>query len=355
MLSMDKKMSKKDINDDNEIYLFSEGSSEDMLMEYESKVFHETIIDPLSGTKNENHAGFALKIEDGLEFMHIKSKIPRDMTLTRKSHETNNELAIYFFYGSTFDYYVENKIDKTIEGLINGIIIHNYSSNVKLSLLKDREFNFVVIRITKETLEKYFKSIAGTLREMLFLNKPVLIYENIDQNVLDHLKTVPQIQSVKTTSRYLIFGKSIELLSLTFDLLMKRNSQTKNLVRIPEYDHIVKAKDFLLSDWKNPPNISQLSKFMGMCPTKAKMLFKQVFGSPPRQYFKKKKIEIAYQMIMETNLDIAEIGQQLGYKNLSHFSCDFYKNYGIRPKKFSMQIKGLSGQRNEWVNKGKQY
>lgn len=336
---MDKIISNKDIYSENEISLFSEGSSEDMLLEYESKVFHETIIDPLSGIKNENHAGFALKIEDGLEFLHIKSKIPRDVTLTRKSHNNQNELAIYFFYGSTFNYYVENKMEKSVEGLINGIIIHNYSSNVKLSLLKDREFNFVVIRITKETLEKYFNSIADPLGEMLFRNKPVLIYENIDQNVLDHLKTVSQIQSVKTTSKYLIFGKSIELLALTFDLLIKRNNRSKHLVRIPEYEHIVKAKDYLISDWKNPPTIKQLSKFMGMCPTKAKMLFKQVFGSPPHQYFKRKKIEIAYQIIKETNLDMAEIGQQLGYKNLSHFSSDFNRYYGIHPKKFSLKIK----------------
>ena len=334
---MDIKISKKDINMNLEVNLLSEGSTEDMLLEYAAQVFNETMVDPLSGIRNDDHAGFALKMEDGLEFMYIRSRISHDMTLIRKSKNNPDMLAIYFFYGSTFDYYVENKLEKSVEGLINGIIIHNYSSSVRVSLLKDHEFNFVVIRIKRATLIKYFKSIADDLNALFFSKNSVLIYENLDQNVLDHLKSVSIIQSVKATSRYLIFGKSIELLALTFDLLLTRSHDSKVLVKIPEYDNVVKAKDFLISNWQNPPSIKQLSQFMGMCPTKTKMLFRQVFGYPPHQYFKKKKMEMAYQLIKETNHDMTEIGQQLGYRSLSHFSSDFKKYYGILPKKFSVK------------------
>jgi AraC-like DNA-binding protein len=336
---MDNKITKKDINQNSEVTLLSEGSTEDMLLEYAEQMFNETIADPLLGIQNDDHAGFALKMEDGLEFMYIRSRIPRDRTLIRRSHNNRDMLAIYFFYGSTFDYYVENKMERNVEGLINGIIIHNYSSSVKVSLLKDREFNFVVIRIKRATLIKYFKSIAEDLNEILFSKKPVLMYENLDQNVLDHLKSVSQIQSLKATSRYLIFGKSIELLALTFDLILTRSHESKVLVKIPEYDHVVQAKDYLVSDWQNPPTIKQLSQFMGMCPTKAKMLFRQVFGYPPHQYFKRKKMEMAYQLIKETNYGVSEIGRQLGYRSLSHFSSDFKKHYGTLPKKLMIKVK----------------
>jgi len=328
---------KKDINQLAEVNLLSEGTTEDLLKEYAEQIFNETMTDPLIGIKNDDHSGFALSMEDGLEFMYIRSKSPRDMTLIRKSHDNKDLLAIYFFYGSTFDYYVENKIEKSVQGLINGIIIHNYSSNVRISLLKDREFNFVVIRVNSMALDKYFQPLADDLKKKFFSKKPILLYENLDQNMLDHLRSVGHIQSVKTTSRYLIFGKSIELLALTFNLILTRNHYSKVIVKIPEYDNVVMAKNFLISDWQNPPSIKQLSKFMGMCPTKAKILFKQVYGYPPHKYFKKKKMEMAYQLIMETDYDTAKIGRQLGYKNLSHFSVDFKKYYGTPPKKYSMQ------------------
>ena len=325
-----------------EVYLLSDGSTEEMLLEFIDKVYHDTIVDPMSGIHDKDHASFALKIEDGLEFMYVRSRIPSDMTLIRKSHDNQDMLAIYFFYGSTFDYYVENKMERTVEGLINGIIIHNYSSNVKLSLLKDREFNFVVIRIKRGILTKYFHSIEEDLGNKLFRKKPVLIYENLDQNILDHLKSVSHIQSIKNTTRYLVFGKSIELLAFVFDRLIARNHKFEKLVKIPEYDTLVKAKNYLILDWQNPPTIKQLSLFMGMCPTKVKILFRQVFGYPPHQFFKKKKMEMAYQLITETDSDMVEIGHQLGYKNLSHFSSDFKKYYGILPKKFSLQINASS-------------
>lgn len=334
---MDTKTSQKDIIKLTEVSLLSEGSTEEMLLEYAAQVFNETLVDPLSGIQSDDHAGCALKMDHGLEFMYIRSRIPRDMTLIRKSHHNHDMAAIYFFYGSTFEYYVENKMEKSVQGLINGIVIHNYSSNVRLQLLKDREFNFVVIRITKETLYKYFKSIADDLNRILFRKASVLIYENLDQIVLDQLKSVSHIQSVKATSRYLIFGKSLELLAYVFDRLLSRNHKANKLVIIPEYENVVKARDYLISNWQNPPSIKQLSQYMGMSPTKAKMLFRQVFGYPPHQYFKKKKMEVAYQLIKETNLDISEISYQLGYGSLSHFSSDFKRYYGILPKKFSLQ------------------
>lgn len=336
---MDNKITDKDTFKNLEVSLLSKGSTENMLQEYAAQMFNETIINPLKGIKNDDHSGLAIKLEQGLEFMYIRSRIRRDMTLIRESHDNKNEVAIYFFYGSTFDYYVENRAERNVEGLVNGIIIHNYSSNVRLSLIKDREFNFVVIRIKQEILNKYFKSISDELNNILFRNKPLLIYENLDQVILEHLKSVVYIQSVKTTSKYLIFGKSIELLALIFNLLLLRSHGSNKLVQIPNYENIVKAKNYLISDWQNAPSIHQLSKYMGMCPTKAKMLFRQVFGYPPHQYFKKKKMEMAYQLIVETNYNMAEVSLQLGYKNQSQFSKDFKKYFGIFPKKFSMQKK----------------
>ena len=48
-------------------------------------------------------------------------------------------------------------------------------------------------------------------------------------------------------------------------------------------------------------------------------------------------MEMAYQLIKETNYGMTEIGRRLGYKSLSHFSSDFKKHYGILPKKLSIK------------------
>ncbi len=330
---MDNKITKKDINDIPPLFLLNEDTAEEMLEEYAYQMYDEEVFNPLSGIHNNKLSGLALNVENGLEFMHVRSRIPRDMTLIRKSRDSKDTVAIYFFYGSSFDYFVENKMEQNVSGFHNGIIIHNYSSNVKISLFKDQELNFTIVRIRKSILYKYFRSLSAELEKMLFTNTPILIYEHLDQKTLDHLRLMTYLHSTMHTSKHLIFAKSIELLALVFNLLLtRRQNESIQLTNI-NYDHIFNAKNFLLKDWQNPPTIRQLSKFMGMSPTRAKAVFKQVFGYPPHNYLKRKKMEAAYDLVINSGHNITEIGRQLGYKNMSHFSADFKKYHGITPKK----------------------
>jgi AraC-like DNA-binding protein len=321
-----------------ETQLLTEGTAEDMLAEYAEKMFRTYIGDPLSGIRSRNFSGMAHNIESGLEFMYINSYVARKTMLTRGRLKSSDILAVYFFYGSSFDYLVESSVELSVQDLVNGIIIHNYSSDVKLLLMENREFNFVVVRIRPQSFFRHFPTIAPELQPILFGQKPLLIYENLNQDILDHLKTVTHIQTAERTSKYLVFGKTIELLALAFELLLKRRGQSKSPVRIPEYNSIVRAKNFLISDLRDAPSIEELSKYMGMSATKAKTLFKQVYGYAPHQYLKVKKMERAKQLIHGGSSSIGEIGHALGYKSLSHFSSDFKRHYGITPKKMSLNF-----------------
>jgi AraC-like DNA-binding protein len=111
----------------------------------------------------------------------------------------------------------------------------------------------------------------------------------------------------------------------------------------------------LISDWHHPPSIQDLSKHLGMSATKAKMLFKQVFGYPPHQYFKRKRMEAAYHILLEKKYNVTEVGRHLGYKSLSHFSSDFKSYFGVFPKKLAMQVEAnemRSGKSQETASKG---
>ena len=76
-----------------------------------------------------------------------------------------------------------------------------------------------------------------------------------------------------------------------------------------------------------------------MSATKAKVLFKQLYGIPIYEYFSRKRMEEAIKLIDQGNLSIAEIGRELGYRNLGHFAEAFRKRYGILPKKYAMANK----------------
>lgn len=63
-------------------------------------------------------------------------------------------------------------------------------------------------------------------------------------------------------------------------------------------------------------------------------VFKQEFGIPPMQYVMKRRIGEAQELLMNTELPVAEVADRLGYSSVCHFNAMFKKNVGLPPGKF---------------------
>ncbi|WP_189328072.1 AraC family transcriptional regulator [Flavobacterium sp. LM4] len=77
--------------------------------------------------------------------------------------------------------------------------------------------------------------------------------------------------------------------------------------------------------------IEVLSQNLSMSPSKLKMDFKSVYGTSILQYNIEKKMELALQLLLNTNMQIKYIAQEVGYESHSKFSAAFKKKYGKLP------------------------
>ena len=68
-------------------------------------------------------------------------------------------------------------------------------------------------------------------------------------------------------------------------------------------------------------------------------VFKQEFGIPPMQYVMKRRIGEAQELLMNTELPVAEIADRLGYSSVCHFNAMFKKNVGMPPGKFRQSFR----------------
>ena len=73
-----------------------------------------------------------------------------------------------------------------------------------------------------------------------------------------------------------------------------------------------------------------------MSPTKLKRLFKQIFGNSIFSYYQEFRIKEAARLMKDEKLSVSEVGYQLGFTNLSHFSRVFQAHIGIKPKRYSL-------------------
>ena len=129
--------------------------------------------------------------------------------------------------------------------------------------------------------------------------------------------------------------KCEELLCHIFALLMHRETVPTSGMHINDIKAIYAIKFHLQSHLAEPPNIVSLASEAGMSEPKLRKLFKQTFGKGVFDYYQSMRMQEAARLLKEKGLTVSEVGYQLGFTNLSHFSRVFEQHTGMKPKKYS--------------------
>ncbi len=95
---------------------------------------------------------------------------------------------------------------------------------------------------------------------------------------------------------------------------------------------IYKIEKLLLERLGGPfPGLTFLTKKAGISETSLKVNFKLIFGTSTAQYFQKKQMLLAKELLMSQNLKVKELSQKMGYLSSSKFSAAFKKHNNILP------------------------
>lgn len=138
-----------------------------------------------------------------------------------------------------------------------------------------------------------------------------------------------------TLRRLHLETRALELIGLQLaEYLAPDNPAPPPTLKVSDISRIRDARELLVQDMENPPSIAQLARMAGINEKKLKCGFKQVFGVPVFEYFRNYRLEIARELLVSGIMNVTEVGIHIGYQNLSHFSEEFRKKYGVTPKRF---------------------
>jgi AraC-like DNA-binding protein len=130
--------------------------------------------------------------------------------------------------------------------------------------------------------------------------------------------------------------KSMELILRQFYEIQCTGGYDNSSILDPnDIDHIHEAKRILFDNIENPPALIDLAQRVGINPTKLKKGFRQVFGTTAYAMVRQERIRRACDLLGRGNLNVTEIGHQLGFSDSSHFIRVFTKYYGVTPGKYS--------------------
>ncbi|MGB1037712.1 MAG: helix-turn-helix transcriptional regulator [Bacteroidia bacterium] len=177
------------------------------------------------------------------------------------------------------------------------------------------ELNFSQAAIFEKEQYHHFEESSTTVRRCVHQ-----IHENPKNHLLREAKKFAILDDYFNASRMKTVYKCPFL------------NQKENVTKVRD------AKEFLISDLQNSPTIKELAKKVALNEYNLKTGFKEIYGKTIHSYLKDFKMTRAHDLITKREFQIAEIADQLGYSNVSHFIDAFKKKYGVTPKKFEMSL-----------------
>ncbi len=92
------------------------------------------------------------------------------------------------------------------------------------------------------------------------------------------------------------------------------------------------AIDHIQANFYSPLRMQTLADIAGVSIAQLERLFKRVFQLTPQQMLTKTRIEEAMQLLLQTEMTIAEISQACGYSDQSAFARQFKATVGVSPR-----------------------
>ncbi len=89
--------------------------------------------------------------------------------------------------------------------------------------------------------------------------------------------------------------------------------------------------EFLNENYMYEFTLAEMAHYTGRSPATFKRDFKKISDLTPEKWLIRKRLEVAYEKLREGGRKIVEVYAEVGFKNPSHFSTAFKKQYGIPP------------------------
>ncbi|RVU00341.1 AraC family transcriptional regulator [Mucilaginibacter limnophilus] len=286
--------------------------------------------------------GYIRKLSFGQEFkitLH-QYTLHEDLIIKRNASGLGNELITIFFYSNeqalgiafnnTPPVLFSQRDDSAIQVTSNDL-----SSTIRFPA--GHHIHYVVIAISPVYLAALLaiENPNSVIKTISSNGSSFLFFESMTAETKLLLKNMTAVNMNDSLSHFYMQIKVQELLYLLFHQLASRENSTHQSINNADAERLLHIRKEVLSDLSVPPVLSELAHIAAMSETKLKGLFKQTFGDTIYNYYQKARMEEAAFLLKQGKRSVAEVGYELGFTNLSHFSRLFEKHYGLTPKRFS--------------------
>ena len=223
----------------------------------------------------------------------------------------------------------------------HSILLYNPQQSLPIHLELQPKTNLVSLVVAIKKFHSLFSNEAQFIPFLSEENRNRKFYEDnvIQSSVLVVLQQLINAKVNSALKHLYVKGKVYELLSLFFQKdEMTEGEYCPFLVDERDVLKIRKAKDIIIARMAEPPTLQELSNEVGLNLKKLKEGFKQIYGDTVFSFLFDYKMEHARKLLEANNLNVNEVGMQVGYSTSSHFIAAFKKKFGVTPKQYVLSL-----------------
>jgi AraC-like DNA-binding protein len=203
---------------------------------------------------------------------------------------------------------------------------------------KNTRVKAVSVIINTDYLKGFLKQDAPQFQFLFNNDNNFLIEEIMTDDILRTVNDIVKREEPSVLNGYHYKLKAMELLFYLFQSLSKREKSVHQKLSDKDIKSIYNLRDKLVSSLHKPSSIAELKQITGMNELKMRKLFTQVFGMGIYDYYQHLRMKEAARLLRDKKLSVSEVGYQMGFENLSHFSRVFEKHIGKKPKRYSIEL-----------------
>lgn len=140
---------------------------------------------------------------------------------------------------------------------------------------------------------------------------------------------------LKDLQNALITSSNAKAMSIFYDVIDNLCGKSKRGNRI-----LTASIDYMLEHFDDATLSNEiLANEAGISEIYFRQLFKEMFGTTPKQYILKLRIKKACKLLVESPASVSEIAEECGFSSVYHFCRSFKDNTGLTPSEYSKQNK----------------
>jgi AraC-like DNA-binding protein len=191
--------------------------------------------------------------------------------------------------------------------------------------------------------------LPACIQNFMLSVAPELIFEAVPLSpamarVLADVVRVPYRGALR---RVFLEAKAMELVSLLIGSFNRHDCVSAGEVRLGkrDLDQLDRVRGLLESHVSDPLTIEQLARAVGLNRRKLKSGFKQIYGTTIFEYGHNHRMEIAWTLLSDNRMSIAQVAKAVGYEYASNFCSSFKRRFDLSPKMVQGRHRTLPKQR----------